>query len=32
MFYREYFMNPIDEMTITNNALLNEYKMLQVRI
>lgn len=25
-------MNPIDEATVTNSALLNEYKMLQVRI
>lgn len=29
--YREYFMYPIDETTETNNTLLNEYKMLQVR-
>lgn len=30
--YREYFMYPIDETKVANNALLNEYKMLQVRI
>jgi len=30
--YREYFMYPIDETTVANDALLSEYKMLQVRM